>query len=106
MKLIDGSQSIEDNEAVWGPTIEKIYIDILVDEVNKGNQRNGLFQPKVWKVILNEVNQRCGQNFSVKQIKQKFHRLRMKHRIFSELIQQTGFGWDAETNTVTAEDVL
>ena len=54
------SQSIEDNEAVWGPTIEKIYIDILVDEVNKGNQRNGLFQPKVWKVILNEVNQRCG----------------------------------------------
>ena len=41
------SQSIEDNEAVWGPTIEKIYIDILVDEVNKGNQRNGLFQPKI-----------------------------------------------------------
>ena len=100
------SQSIEDNEAVWGPTIEKIYIDILVDEVNKGNQRNGLFQPKVWKVILNEVNQRCGRNFSVKQIKQKFHRLRMKHRIFSELIQQTGFGWDAETNTVTAEDAV
>ena len=30
----------------------------------------------------------------------------MKHRIFSELIQQTGFGWDAETNTVTAEDAV
>ena len=52
------SQPIEDNEAIWGPTIEKIYIDILVDEVNKGNQRNGLFPPNVWKAILNKINQR------------------------------------------------
>ena len=30
----------------------------------------------------------------------------MKYRVFSKLIQQTGFGWDAETNTVTAEDTI
>ena len=65
------SKFVEDNDAVWGPTIEKLYIDIWVDEVNKGNKRNGLFPLKIWKVILNEVNQRCGRNFSIKQIKQK-----------------------------------
>nr|XP_048323161.1 L10-interacting MYB domain-containing protein-like [Ziziphus jujuba var. spinosa] len=42
----------------------------------------------------------------MKQIKQKFNRLRSKHREFSELLQQTRFSCDAETNTVIATEEM
>ena len=38
----------------------------------------------------------------MKQVKQKFNRFRIKHHEFSELLKQTRFGWDLETNTVNA----
>ncbi|KAJ4839800.1 hypothetical protein Tsubulata_046583 [Turnera subulata] len=65
-------------DAVWGAVVDKLYIDILVDRVNKEDMNGGQFSTKVW--------------------------LRAKHRIFSNLLQTTGFGWDPVTNTVTAED--
>ena len=40
------------------------------------------------------------------QFKGKFNRMRLLHREFSMLINQTGFGWDAETNTVHALEEL
>ena len=37
-------------------------------------------------------------------MKTKFNWLRQMHRIFSQLLQHTGLGWDAETNTVFGND--
>lgn len=42
------------------------------------------------------------KSFKLNQVKAKFNRLRQKYRVFSQLMQQNGFGWDAETNTVIA----
>ncbi|KAJ4839924.1 hypothetical protein Tsubulata_008556, partial [Turnera subulata] len=91
-------------EVVWGAIVEKLFIDVLVDHVNKGDMQNGQFNSKVWTEILNELNMKSGRNYTKNQMKQKFHRLRAKHRIFSNLLQTTGFGWNPITNTVTAED--
>ena len=48
---------------------------------------------------LNELGKR---SFGVTQFKGKFNRMRLLHLEFSTLINQIGFGWDAETNTVHA----
>ncbi|KAJ4830427.1 hypothetical protein Tsubulata_032913, partial [Turnera subulata] len=91
-------------DAVWGAAVEKLYIDILVDHVNKGDMIGGQFSTKVWQEILEELNVKSARNYTKKQVKQKYNRLRAKHRIFSNLLQTTGFGWDPVTNTVIAED--
>ena len=88
----------------WGCNLERIFIDIMVDEVNKGNMAGGIFNPNTWRRMLFEVNSQGKRNFNLKQLKQKFNRLRATHREFSDLLKQTGFCWDAETNSVTALD--
>lgn len=92
----------EDDESLWSFATEKIFIDILVDEVNKGNFRDGQFASETWSEIREELKTRCQRNYFMKQVKQKFNRFRAKHRDFSELLKQTGFCWDAETNLVHA----
>ncbi|GAV80568.1 Myb_DNA-bind_3 domain-containing protein, partial [Cephalotus follicularis] len=52
--------------------------------------------------IVKDLNKGDGKTYTMKQVKQKYHRLRANHRLFSWLLGHTGIGWDAETNTVTA----
>nr|AFK34853.1 unknown [Medicago truncatula] len=42
--------------------------------------------------------------FQALQLKAKMHRLRAMYREFYSLLQNIGFGWNAETNTVTASE--
>ncbi|RVX04394.1 L10-interacting MYB domain-containing protein [Vitis vinifera] len=91
-----------EDAGTWRGNTEKIFIDIMVNEVNKGNMDSGTFSTNTWRMILLEVNSQGKRNFNLKQLKQKFNRLRAMHREFSDLLKHTGFGWDAETNTVHA----
>ncbi|POO00740.1 Myb/SANT-like domain containing protein, partial [Trema orientale] len=95
-----------DDACLWGPTVEKILIDIMVDQVNTGNMRNGQFSSNTWSKILEKLQSKSQRMFSMKQVKQKYNRLRTKYREFTELLKQTGFGWDRETNTVTATEEI
>ena len=85
---------------IWPAKLEKFFIDIMVKEMHKGNMRRGIFKHITWCKILEELNEWGKQSFKLKQVKATFNRLRQKYCVFSQLIQQNGFGWDAETNTV------
>ena len=76
----------------WRGNIEKIFIDIMVIEVNKGNMDSGTFCANTWRRILLKVNSQEKRNFNLKQLKQKFNRLRAMHHEFSNLLKHTGFG--------------
>ena len=91
-----------EEKGMWSSDIEKIFIDIMVIEVNRGNMENGTFNSQTWKKILNEMNVGAKRNFNLKQLKQKFHRLRAKYCEFSDLLKHTGFVWDVESNMVHA----
>ncbi|XP_038691441.1 L10-interacting MYB domain-containing protein-like isoform X2 [Tripterygium wilfordii] len=101
---MDTPQEIVDENSLWSPVTEKLFVDIMVEQVSRGNMKSGVFHNKIWSSILVEMNTKTARNYQMKQIKAKFHRLRMKHRAFSDLLNHTGFGWDAATNTVTADE--
>lgn len=84
--------------------LEKLFIDIMVEEMHKGNMPMGIFKLKTWCKILEELNLRSKQSFKLKQVKAKYNRLKQKYRVFSQLLQQNGFVWHGETNSVTASD--
>ncbi|XP_054800480.1 L10-interacting MYB domain-containing protein-like isoform X2 [Prosopis cineraria] len=89
---------------MWTDPIVKALIDILVEEVQKGNMPNGVFHSRTWTSMTARLNSVTSRSFNVKQLKQKVNRLRSMHREFTLLLKHTGFGWSAETNTVTASE--
>ena len=96
-----GNSSI-DEDNLWTPQLEKLFIDIMLKEINKGNMADRQFSFDTWKKILATLNELGKRNFTMIQFKGKFNRMRLLHHEFSTFINQTGFGWDAETNTVHA----
>ena len=98
---MQGNNSI-DEDSLWTPQLEKLFIDIMLKKINKGNMADGQFSSDALKKMLATLNELGKRSFTMAQFKGKFNRMRLLHREFSTLINQTGFGWDAETNTVHA----
>ena len=84
--------------------MEKLFIDIMVEECIKGNMPDGVFKRSTWNKLVTKLNVRANWSFNHKQVKTKFNRLRTRHRIFSQLLGHTGMGWNPVTNTVTASE--
>uniref|UniRef100_A0A1S2Z176 L10-interacting MYB domain-containing protein-like n=2 Tax=Cicer arietinum TaxID=3827 RepID=A0A1S2Z176_CICAR len=89
---------------LWPDFVTKAFIDIMVDEVTKGNMPNGVFHARTWNSMTTRLNSITNRSFKMDQLKAKMHRLRAMYREFYSLLQNTGFGWNAETNTVTASE--
>ena len=89
---------------MWPPHIEKIFIDIMVDEQQKGNMEHGTFKASTWLSITNALNEQTGKSFHPKQLQQKHNRLRSKQKKWSQLLSHTKLGWDETTQTVTASE--
>ena len=88
----------------WSSHIEHLFIDLMVDEQQKGNMEHGVFKAKVWLSITKTLNEQTGKGFTPKQVKDKHNRLRQKQRKWGQLLRHTGLGWDETTQTVTASD--
>ncbi|KAL0015654.1 hypothetical protein SO802_002723 [Lithocarpus litseifolius] len=89
---------------LWPSVVEKHFIDVLLEEEAKGNMPQGQFKTGTWTVVLNEFNKRTTKNYNKTQLTQKYQRLKVRHRIFSQLIGRTGMGWDPIANMVTASE--
>jgi len=90
------SQNVE--ELMWPPHIEKIFIDIMVDEQQKENMEYGIFKVTTWLSITNALNEQMGKSFRPKQVTQRHNRLRQKQRKWSQLLSHTRLGWDKTTD--------
>ena len=86
----------------WEGNIEKIFINMIVNWINRNNMDNNTFSTNTWRRMLLDVNGQGKKNFNLKHLKQKFDRLYATHHGFFDLLKHIGFGWDAETNTVYA----
>ncbi|KEH34602.1 Myb/SANT-like DNA-binding domain protein [Medicago truncatula] len=65
---------------------------------------NGVFHNRTWSSMMYKLSSITKQPFQALQLKAKMHRLRAMYREFYSLLQNIGFGWNAETNTVTASE--
>ncbi|KAM3695959.1 hypothetical protein ACJW31_06G002000 [Castanea mollissima] len=89
---------------MWPPHIEKIFIDIMVDEQQKGNMEHDVFKAKAWLSITKTLNEQIVKSFLPKQVKDKHNRLRQKQRKWGQFLRHTKLISNKTTQTVTASE--
>ena len=93
-----------EDQKLWPPQIEKLFIDIMVEECIKGNMLDGVFKRSTWNKVVTELNVHVNRTFNHRQVKTKFNKLRTRYRISSQLLDHTRMSWNLVTNTVTASN--
>ncbi|AES90490.2 Myb/SANT-like DNA-binding domain protein [Medicago truncatula] len=92
------------DSTLWPELVTKAFIEIMVDEVTKENMQNGVFHTGTWTSMTAKLNSTTNCSYSEEQLKAKMHSLRSMFHEFYSLLQNTEFGWNAETNIVTASE--
>ncbi|XP_050367174.1 L10-interacting MYB domain-containing protein-like [Argentina anserina] len=93
----------DQSRAKWTTFSTKIFVDLLVEQIRKGNRGSGAFSKLAWKIIRDEFNQQTGLNFDKQQLKNHLDVLRKRYNMVKAILDHTGFSWDV-AHMVRAED--
>ncbi|KAF3457451.1 hypothetical protein FNV43_RR02109 [Rhamnella rubrinervis] len=94
-------------EGIWSEKNEAIYIELMEQEVIKGNRSTTTFTKSSWNYIRNQLQIRCGHSYTHDQLKNKFHSLKRIYKEFKKLLKgTTGVGWNPALGTITLDDTV
>ncbi|GAB2285066.1 hypothetical protein Dimus_039692 [Dionaea muscipula] len=97
-------EEFEPDPATWTASEERVFIHLMVNEVDKGNRSSTTFSRKGWKHIELEFHERTNKRYSISQFRNKFNQLRRRYQDFGKLIRQPGFSYNPVVNSVIAPD--
>lgn len=63
----------------WTPTLDKIFADIVVEQIQLGNRPNNIFDKKTWNQIREEFNRQTGLSFNNNQLRKHLDVLRTRY---------------------------
>ncbi|KAI8570714.1 hypothetical protein RHMOL_Rhmol01G0057700 [Rhododendron molle] len=91
----------------WSYENTEIFLEIMVEEARKDHSTNSKLTCKFtslqWAAILEELKKRTHKtDYTLIKIHQKFDRLKKDYRLFKDLTERSGLGWDPVSQTVTA----
>lgn len=90
--------------ASWTDEMTSKFLEIMLEVKKASTASNGGFKKQEWQKIYNAFNSTCGLNYDVAQLQSKYSDLKKKYTTVHTLRSLSGFGWDPETKTVTADE--
>lgn len=75
----------------WTPTQDKIFADLVLEQIQLGGRPNNVFDQKAWKHIQDQFNAVTGLNFNKKQLRKHLDVLRTRYYNLKSVFEQTGF---------------
>ncbi|KAF5192669.1 Superoxide dismutase [Cu-Zn] [Thalictrum thalictroides] len=90
----------------WTAALDKLFVDLVLEQVLLGNRSNNVFNKMAWKNIRDGFNKETGLDFNRKQLKKHLDVLRNRYDNVKSQFAQSGFGGDGSRNIfVTGGDV-
>lgn len=90
----------------WQPPMDRYFIDLMLDQVQKGNRIDGVFRKEAWIEMIGSFNAKFGFNYDIEILKNRYKTLRRQYNVIKNLLELNGFVWDDVRQMVTAEDYV
>ena len=92
------SQNVETNRANWtNPTQRKHFIDLCLQEANKGFRLGGGLKSSVWPRIVEKLEKLLGKHYTSKQLKNGWDCMKRQYLIWSKMMTMIGHGYNFVT---------
>lgn len=88
----------------WQPPMDRYFIDLMLDQIQNGNQIDGVFRKHAWVEMIASFNSKFGFNYDIDVLKNRYKTLRRQYNVIKNLLDLNGFFWDDTRQMVTADD--
>ncbi|XVE97320.1 hypothetical protein REPUB_Repub03eG0009500 [Reevesia pubescens] len=86
------------------PPMGRYFIDLLLDQVHRGNKLGQAFLTQAWVDMVTSFNVKFGSHYDKDVLKNRYKHLRRLYNDLKILLEQGGFSWDEARDMVIAED--
>ncbi|KAK9129545.1 hypothetical protein Sjap_010032 [Stephania japonica] len=90
----------------WTPTLDNLFVDLVLEQVQQGNRSDNVFNKIAWKHIRDVFNKQTGLDFNRKQLKKHLDVLRNRFYSTKSQFDQSGLVGDVpKSMLITGADV-
>ncbi|PON64455.1 Myb/SANT-like domain containing protein [Parasponia andersonii] len=95
--------SFDRSRTHWTPAMENYFIDLMLDQVHRGNRMGHTFNKQSWNDMVMMFNANFGSPYDVNVLKSRYTNLWKQFNDIKNLLDQNGFYWDSRGQMVVAE---
>lgn len=88
----------------WTPTMERYFIDLMLEQLHRGNRMGHTFNKQAWTDMLTMFNAKFGSQYDKDVLKSRYTNLWKQFNDVNNLLHQSGFSWDESRQMVVADD--
>ncbi|XP_027934953.1 L10-interacting MYB domain-containing protein-like isoform X2 [Vigna unguiculata] len=88
----------------WSPMMDLFFVELMVDQLRKGNKIDRTFRRQTWVDMTESFNKRFGCHCGKVVLRNRFSVLRRHHCSINVLLGKEGFSWDKTHHKVVADD--
>lgn len=88
----------------WTPPMDRYLIDLLLDQVHRGNKLGQTFITRAWIDMVTSFNARFRSHHDKDVLKNRYKHLRRQYNDIKNLLEHGGFLWDESREMIAAED--
>lgn len=104
-----GSQTATSNDrsrTYWTPTMERYFIDLMLEQMHRGNRIGHTFNKQAWTDMLTVFNAKFGSQYDKDVLKSRYTNMWKQFNDIKNLLGQSGFSWDETRQMVVADDYV
>lgn len=90
----------------WTPTMERYFIDLMLEQLHRGNRMGHTFNKQAWTDMLTMFNAKFGSQYDKDVLKSRYTNLWKQFNDVNNLLHQSGFSWDESRQMVVADDFV
>ncbi|KAJ4834340.1 hypothetical protein Tsubulata_037539, partial [Turnera subulata] len=95
--------STDRSRTYWTPTMERYFIDLMLEHTHRGNKTGHTFNKQAWTEMQTVFNERFGSQYDKDVLKSRYTNLWKQYSDVKELLGQGGFSWDETRQLVVAD---
>ncbi|XAR52575.1 hypothetical protein NMG60_11020718 [Bertholletia excelsa] len=96
--------SSEQSRMYWTPTMERYFVDLMLDHMQQGNRVGHTFNKQAWTEMLIMFCAKFGSQLDDDILKNHYTALWKQFNDVKDLLDQNGFSWDDTQQMVVADD--
>lgn len=99
-------RSRERHRTYWTPAMERYFVDMMLEHMQKGNRSGHTFSKQAWNDMLADFNTKFGSQYDKDVLKTRYTSLWKQFNDVKNMLGHGGFSWDATRHMVVADDYV
>ncbi|XP_035538979.1 L10-interacting MYB domain-containing protein isoform X2 [Juglans regia] len=99
-----GPSSNERTRTDWTPAMDQFFIELMLDQVGRGNKSDNTFNKQAWTDMLVSFNGKFGPQHGKRVLRHRYKKLWKYYSDITLLLKQNGFSWDETQQMIAADD--